>query len=155
MYSIETKSPEETLGFGKKLGKLLKPGDIVALVGDLGAGKTWLSKGIAESLGVPDHEYVNSPAFDLIHEYPGRCPMYHIDFYRMDGLSDDDIPWLDEYFHGDGVTIVEWADKFVDQLADSFLRIDMSQTDTKNARKLTVSANGGDYARIIDGLKAS
>lgn len=151
----ETRSAEETLEFGKKLGTLLGPGDIVALVGDLGAGKTWLSKGIAQSLGVPDHEYVNSPAFDLIHEYPGRCPVYHIDFYRMEGLSDDDLPWLDEYFHGEGVTIVEWADKFIDRIADSFLRIDMSHTDTENTRKLKVSDTGGEHAGIIKRLKAS
>lgn len=151
-YSITTGGPQETLEFGKKLGALLGPGDVVALIGNLGAGKTWLSKGIAFSAGVPDHEYVNSPAFDIVHEYPGRFPVYHIDFYRLEGLSDEDIPWLEEYFYAEGITIVEWADRFIDRLADDYLVVEMSYGDSENERKIRVSAQGDGLAWIIGEL---
>jgi tRNA threonylcarbamoyladenosine biosynthesis protein TsaE len=146
-------STEQTLAFGRRIGACLKPNDIVALVGQLGAGKTWLSKGISFGLGVPEHEYVNSPAFDLIHEYRGDLPVYHIDFYRLDALSGEDYLWLEEYLFSGGVCIIEWANKFIDQLVSEYLRIELSYVATKNHRRIGVTPIGERYKYIIEKLE--
>jgi tRNA threonylcarbamoyladenosine biosynthesis protein TsaE len=104
-------SIDKTIEIGAKLGKKLKPGDVIALVGDLGAGKTVLTKGIARGLGVKNVRYVNSPTFVIIKEYKGRMPLYHFDLYRLNKSSVLDAENFEEYFYGDGVTVVEWADK--------------------------------------------
>jgi tRNA threonylcarbamoyladenosine biosynthesis protein TsaE len=149
---FHTQSVDETQALGRKLGALLRPGDIVALVGDLGAGKTWLSKGIAAGLGV--QQEVDSPAFDIIHEYQGRLPLYHMDFYRLDALSHIDEQWLDEYLVGRGVCLLEWADKFIARLADSYLRVELRQGQAPDTRELAISAVGQGYAPILEGLRA-
>lgn len=148
-----TTSAEETLEFGRRLGALLRPGDTVALVGDLGTGKTWLAKGIAFGLEVPDHEYVNSPAFDLVHEYQGRLPVYHMDFYRLDRLSTEDYMWIREYLDRNGVCVIEWADKFIDQVTNAFLRIEMCLLDGADARQIRITGVGGQYEDVIEGLR--
>jgi len=104
-------SVEETIGIGKKLAAKLKRGDCVALVGDLGSGKTILTKGIAEGLGVKNPRYVNSPTFVIIKEYKGRLPLYHFDLYRLNKSTLIDAESYEEYFYDDGVTVIEWADK--------------------------------------------
>lgn len=104
-------SVEETIAAGEKLAKKLKPGDCVALVGDLGAGKTVITKGIAKGLGVKNARYVNSPTFVIIKEYKGKLPLYHFDLYRLNKSSVIDAENFEEYFYGDGVTVIEWADK--------------------------------------------
>lgn len=106
-----SKSVKETFGIGEKLARRLKKGDFVALVGDLGAGKTVLTKGIARGLGVKNARYVNSPTFVIIKEYKGRLPLYHFDLYRLDHPGSLDADNFEEYFYGDGVSVVEWADK--------------------------------------------
>jgi tRNA threonylcarbamoyladenosine biosynthesis protein TsaE len=106
-----SKSIQETISIGAKLGKSLRAGDVVALIGDLGAGKTVLTKGIAQGLGVKNVRYVNSPTFVIIKEYKGKLPLYHFDLYRLDKSSVIDAENFEEYFYGDGVTVVEWADK--------------------------------------------
>lgn len=104
-------SVKETLNFGAELAKRFKKGDFVALIGDLGAGKTVLTKGIAKGLGVKNSSYVNSPTFVIIKEYKGKLPLYHFDLYRLDHPGMLDAENFEEYFYGDGVTVVEWADK--------------------------------------------
>jgi tRNA threonylcarbamoyladenosine biosynthesis protein TsaE len=89
------------------LAPLLQPGDVLALEGDLGAGKTTFTQGVAKGLGI--ETYIDSPTFTLIKEYHGRLPLYHMDVYRLEG-ADEDLGW-DEYFYGDGVTLVEWASR--------------------------------------------
>jgi len=106
-----SKSVKETLQFGEKLAKRLKKGDFVALIGDLGTGKTFLTKGIAKGLGVKNSRYVNSPTFVIIKEYKGKLPLYHFDLYRLDHPGMLDAENFEEYFYGDGVSVVEWADK--------------------------------------------
>lgn len=96
---------------GESLGKKLKAGDVVALVGNLGAGKTVLTKGIAKGLGIRDIRYVNSPTFVIIKEHKGKIPLYHFDIYRLNKSSMLDAESYEEYFYGDGVTVIEWADK--------------------------------------------
>jgi len=108
---FHTSSAEETLELGEKIGKLMVPGDIILLFGDLGAGKTTLTQGIATGLDVGDGEYVRSPTFTLINEYGGRLPVYHIDLYRIESQEEMEQLGLEEFFFGRGVAIVEWADK--------------------------------------------
>ena len=108
---FKTAGMEETMRFGKKLGMLLSPGDVVALVGELGAGKTTLVKGIVQGLGVTDRRAVKSPTFSLVHTYEGRMPVYHFDAYRLEDTQEMLDIGSDEMISGDGVAIVEWADK--------------------------------------------
>lgn len=106
---IITKTPEETLAFGETLGGCLQPGDIVLLCGDLGSGKTTLTQGICRGLGMKD--YIRSPTFTLINEYQGRIPIYHVDLYRLESVKEIEALGLEEIFFGNGVSIVEWAEK--------------------------------------------
>ncbi len=111
---FETQSPEETLSLGEKIGRHLRAGDIVCLFGDLGAGKTTLTQGIARGLGVPKEEYVRSPTFTLVNQYEGKLPVFHIDLYRIASLHDLEDLGLEETLGTRGVTIVEWAEKLFD-----------------------------------------
>lgn len=116
---IVTKNPEETLAFGKNLGKGLNPGDIVLLFGELGSGKTTLVQGIANGLGLEKGEYVRSPTFTIINEYRGRCPIYHIDLYRLQSSAEVENLGLEEVLFGEGVAVVEWADKLFPKTAEN------------------------------------
>lgn len=112
-----TTSPDETLAFARKFARSLKPGDILALVGELGAGKTCFVSGLAEGLGVDTRAYVRSPSFTLMNEYKGgRLTLFHFDFYRLKNAAELDLLGLYEYFDGGGVTVIEWADKFPETL---------------------------------------
>jgi len=114
-----TKSPDATFELASDFAKKLKVGDILALVGELGAGKTRFVQGLAYGLGVPDSAYVRSPSFILMNEYKGgRLPLFHFDFYRLTDPAELGDLGLDEYFYGTGVTVVEWADRFPGALPD-------------------------------------
>ena len=104
-----TSDEQATIDLAARFGRTLGPGDVVALVGDLGAGKTVFAKGIASALGVK--EAVSSPTFVLIHEYAGSLPLYHMDLYRLAGEREILDIGVEEYFYGDGVSLVEWAEK--------------------------------------------
>ena len=106
---VLTKSAEETVELGKRIGAFLAPNDIVALVGPLGAGKTTLIQGIAQGLGVKD--YVTSPTFIIINEYEGRIPFFHVDLYRLDHVEDIEDLGIEEYFTRGGACVIEWAEK--------------------------------------------
>lgn len=121
-----SKSIEETIGMGEALARSLKAGDVVALVGNLGAGKTVLTKGIAKGLGVKNVRYVNSPTFVIIKEYKGRIPLYHFDIYRLNKSSMLDSESYEEYFYGDGVTVIEWADKIRSILPKKYIEVKLS-----------------------------
>src|SRR5919109_4686964 len=112
-----------TEAFGHRLGSLLFPGAVVALVGPLGAGKTHLTRAVAEGLGVKNPAAVTSPTFVLIQEYPARLPVYHFDAYRLSGPREFAELGVDEYFSGDGVCVVEWADRVADVLPADHLRV--------------------------------
>ncbi len=122
-------NPDGTREIGKKLGLLLGPGDLVALAGPLGAGKTVFVKGMASGLGV--EEEVTSPSFNIVIEYRGRAPFYHVDFYRL-GIESEAIGvGVEEYIYGEGVTAIEWADRFPNLLPPRRLdvRIDFGKKD--------------------------
>ncbi|SFB38064.1 tRNA threonylcarbamoyladenosine biosynthesis protein TsaE [Lentibacillus halodurans] len=124
-YQIETHSEMETAQIAEKMAVLLKPGDVITLEGDLGAGKTAFSKGLAKGLGVK--RTVNSPTFTIIKEYDGEMPFYHMDVYRLED-SDEDIGF-EEYFNGDGVCVVEWAHFIEEYLPAEYLNINISYID--------------------------
>ena len=120
---VMSKSVKETMGTGAKFAKGLKRGDCVALIGDLGTGKTVFTKGIARGLGVKNARYVNSPTFVIIKEYEGKFPLYHFDLYRLDRHSGFDDMNYEEYFNGDGVTVIEWADKIKELLPKKYIEV--------------------------------
>ena len=128
-FTLATKSPEETARFGMRLASLLKAGDVVALYGELGSGKTTLVRGIARGLGVKEERMVTSPTFVLLNIYPGRMPLYHIDLYRLKGASDLYDLGFEEYFFGEGVCVVEWAEKAEALLPSSAIRIELTTID--------------------------
>lgn len=139
---IETTSPKETFEAGRLLGLSAKPGDIYTLSGDLGAGKTVFTQGTADGLGVTEH--VNSPTFTIVQVYgSGRIPFYHFDVYRIGGAEEMDEIGYEDYFFGDGVCIVEWAERIEELLPPTAKQI----TIEKNLEK------GFDYRRIVFGFR--
>ncbi|TSA44225.1 MAG: tRNA (adenosine(37)-N6)-threonylcarbamoyltransferase complex ATPase subunit type 1 TsaE [Deltaproteobacteria bacterium] len=134
-----SKSPTETLRIGMVLGAGLKGGDCVALTGELGAGKTCLTQGIANGLGVPDCYVVASPTFTLINEYPGKeTALYHLDVYRLTGSGDLEEIGYQEYLTRGGVVVVEWAEKISDSIPEDALCVIFSYLE-ENMRKIEIS----------------
>lgn len=131
---IITNSPDETKRLAEKLAGKLEQGDILALEGELGSGKTQFVQGLARGLGVPENRYVRSPSFILLNEYRGRLPLYHFDFYRLHHFSDLDTIGMEEYFDGDGITVVEWADKFPAALPSRTMHIKFEIVDEEHRR---------------------
>lgn len=132
----ETSSARETIELGKKIGLELKPGEVLALSGQLGAGKTTLIQGIAEGLGVSD--YVTSPTFILINEYLGRLPFYHIDLYRLEDPEQIEELGISEYYEKDGIVVIEWAERLGDLLPENAKQIKIEVVD-ENKRKIWLS----------------
>ena len=148
---INLNNLEETEKFGLFLGENLKPGDVVCLNGDLGAGKTTLTKSIAKGLGIDD--YVTSPTFTIVNEYYGKIDLYHIDTYRLDDMVDVDYLGFDEYFYSDGVTIVEWAEKIRDSLPEEYMEINIKSHDDK--RDLDINYVGNRFDELKEKLDES
>ncbi len=126
--TISTGSAEETLAAGEALAIEIRPGDVIALVGELGTGKTVLVKGLARGLGVESEDAVTSPSYVILNEYRGRLDIYHFDFYRLDKPRDIEGLGYEEYFEGGGVTVAEWADKFAFAFGPGTLWIELSRT---------------------------
>jgi len=147
-----TRSVNDTVRLGARLGRLLGAGDVVGLTGELGSGKTTFTKGIARGLRVRDAKHVNSPSFVIVKEYIGRVPLYHFDIYRLDDPSDLDTVGYKEYFYGRGVTVIEWADKIKPILPDKYLAVEFSSVGEKE-RKVRFIAKGEHYERLCVKLK--
>ena len=126
---FKTESPEETQALGEKIGKMLKRGDVIALIGELGTGKTCLTQGIARGVGIAPNEIVSSPSYILINEYNGTVPIYHIDLYRLENNEEIAELGLSEYVEGDGICIIEWAERMADALPDSCIKIHITLAD--------------------------
>lgn len=124
MTELLSSSFEETLELGFKIGKVLKPGDIVALNGDLGAGKTSISKGIARALGIKD--VITSPTYTIVSEYEGNIPLYHMDMYRIDGIEEFELLGVDELLFGQGVSLIEWSERIAEYLPDDCKTLNIS-----------------------------
>ena len=135
-YNSTTGSPEKTGELAARFADELQPGDILALKGPLGSGKTCFVQGIARGLGVTER-YITSPTFVLIREYQGRLPLYHIDLYRLGSGLEIGMLGLDEYLNGDGVTAIEWPEKMEDGLPERTVKISIDCID-KMSRKITI-----------------
>jgi tRNA threonylcarbamoyladenosine biosynthesis protein TsaE len=128
LATLSLPDPEATRQFGYRLAELLFPNSVIALIGNLGAGKTFLVRAIAEGLGLPARALVTSPTFVLVQEYAGRLPIYHFDVYRLKSASEFFDLGANEYFEAGGVCLVEWADRVERQLPPDHLRIMMHVT---------------------------
>lgn len=141
-------SVEQTMNLGFQLGKLVKPSDIICLNGDLGAGKTHFTKGIAKGLGVSD--YITSPTFTIVNEYEGRLKLYHFDVYRVNDPDEIYAIGFDEYIFSDGVTVIEWASYIDELIPKAHLSIDIRKlTDLgDNFRKISLNSHDERYNYI-------
>lgn len=147
MESLTLTNRDATIVLGKKIGQQLVAGDVLVLDGDLGAGKTTFTKGLAAGLEIPD--IIKSPTFTIIHEYQdGRLPLYHMDAYRLENGGAEDLG-LEEYFDGDGVSVVEWAEFVEDELPADFLAIHFKRTDDDNTRILEFEPHGQHFDQIV------
>ena len=139
--------PAETMKWGAFLAKHFRGGEIVCLLGDLGSGKTTLVKGIAKALKINPLK-VNSPTFVLMNAYKGRLPLFHFDFYRIENEKEILALGYEEYFYGQGVTVVEWAQKLGSLLPREYLRLELSHK-RENERLIKISVLGKRYADLI------
>jgi tRNA threonylcarbamoyladenosine biosynthesis protein TsaE len=137
-----------TESFGRRLAELLFPGAVVALVGPLGAGKTHLVRALAEGLGVADSRVVSSPTFVLIQEYDARLPIYHFDAYRLKNPAEFANLGIEEYFAGEGVCLIEWADRVEKYMPLEHLRVEIAITG-QTSRHFEVQGIGGRYESIV------
>lgn len=140
-----------TLTFGRRLGELLFPGAVVGLVGPLGAGKTHMVRAVAEGLGIRDSRVVNSPTFVLIQEYAARLPVYHFDAYRLRNPDEFFDLGAEEYLEGDGVCLIEWADRVGNFLPAERLTITITPTG-ETSRRLEIEALGQAYVAVVEQL---
>jgi len=126
-----SRSPEETIELGRKLGSQLKGGEVVAICGPLGSGKTHLIKGIAAGIGAKDSKSVNSPTFVIVNQYLGRLDIYHIDAYRLDCVSEFEMLGFDDFCYPDSVVLIEWADKVEAALRSiDYIKIELEHSGT-------------------------
>jgi|TARA_B100002003_G_C14080725_1_gene519910 tRNA threonylcarbamoyladenosine biosynthesis protein TsaE len=143
-------SSEQTQEIGKKLGHIAKPGYVIMLTGNLGAGKTCLTQGIAWGLDI--NEFATSPSYTIMREHQGRLPLYHIDLYRLDSLNDIYDLGLDDYLFGDGLCVIEWAEKGMEFMPEEHLFIEIDCV-SENERKLNLKASGRHYDKMLNDLK--
>jgi len=146
-----TSSDEETIKLGQRLGAALKEGDAVALVGELGSGKTYFTKGVGLGLGIPADVIITSPSFSLVNEYEGRYTFFHMDGYRLESLSDFLAAGLDEYLYQEAVVVLEWADRWPEILPDWNIRVEVAIVD-EQTRKITLSGYHPRALEVLEGL---
>lgn len=138
LLPAETASPEETLALGEQLAAFVQPGDVFALYGDLGAGKTHLVKGLARGLGIPADD-VSSPTFTLVNEYDGALPLYHLDVYRIERLRELEEIGVEEYLNGEGLCVIEWPERMEAMLPAHTVRF-----------RLTHGTNGRRHIKVVE-----
>jgi tRNA threonylcarbamoyladenosine biosynthesis protein TsaE len=151
---FQTKSAPETIRLGKRIGALLQPGDVVALLGELGAGKTQFIKGLAAGAGVWKSTYVSSPSFTLINEYPGKIPFCHIDLFRLESQAEAEGLGLEDYLQEGGIVAIEWADKIPGLLPREVLLIHLVYTG-KNTRSIEMIGKGKRYEELLNEVTSS
>ncbi|HYA02712.1 MAG TPA: tRNA (adenosine(37)-N6)-threonylcarbamoyltransferase complex ATPase subunit type 1 TsaE [Syntrophobacteria bacterium] len=140
-WTTETSSSEETHLLAERLGRLLEPGDVVALVGELGTGKTLFAQGLARGLDVPVSFAITSPTFTLVNEYPGRIPFYHLDLYRIAGAAQCLDLGLEDLLYGHGAAAIEWAERLGPELPEERLEVHLAFTG-ESSRLLKIRAFG-------------
>lgn len=148
MFTIITHSPEETWELAKKLAPILSEGDFINLSGDLGSGKTVFTKGLAEGLGISSP--VTSPTFIILREYEGRLPLYHFDVYRLFSAEELEELGADEYFYGEGVSVVEWGDKVEELLPDERLNVKILRLVDDSFRRVEIIPYGDKWRQKVE-----
>lgn len=148
---LDSRSVDETIAIGRQIGSNLRAGDVVALVGRLGAGKTHLSKGLSLGLGVADDRSVNSPTFVIVNEYDGRMPIHHIDAYRLGSSEELSAIGFEELLTSGCVVLIEWADRVADAMPPEALWIEI-ETPNENSRVLSLRTVG---VELADRLRSS
>ena len=143
-----SRSATQTKKIARQLGQRLRCGDVVTLSGDLGAGKTTFAKGLAKALGVRSEREVSSPTFVLIHEYAGRLPVYHLDWYRLETVTGSDRRMAEECFDGEGVTIVEWPERGKALLPAERIEVRLRHTGPAS-RVVEIRARGKQHAETL------
>jgi tRNA threonylcarbamoyladenosine biosynthesis protein TsaE len=148
-------STRQTFELGRKLGQQLEAGDVVSVNGTLGAGKTWLIKGIVTGAIPYDTDDVTSPAFNLVYEYTPAGEfdkrVFHMDFYRLDTLTAEDYQMFDEYFaYEDGIILAEWGDKFMEQFTQDFLKVEIRLVDDEPESRIVKFSSSTTNARYAD-----
>jgi tRNA threonylcarbamoyladenosine biosynthesis protein TsaE len=151
---MSLESVKKTLEFGERLAHTLQGGDVLALTGDLGAGKTLITRGIALGLGITA-EQVTSPTFTLIQTYEGRLPVIHVDLYRLEDPSAILQLGLEDYFTAKNIVIIEWADRFIQTLPPDYLEIHLEHGDTETTRSMTIRATGPRSFAIVSALRSN
>jgi tRNA threonylcarbamoyladenosine biosynthesis protein TsaE len=151
--NITTHSADETRQLGRTIGRLANQPLIIALIGDLGSGKTAFVQGLAKGLDVPAEYYITSPTFTLINEYPGRLPLFHADLYRLETVQDLEDIGLDELIYDQGVLAVEWADKLAHTLSGDYLVLQYEIIDD-DCREINLIAYGQNGINLIKALEA-
>jgi len=142
-YKIKLDNEKETIDFGQTIGQYLKEKDVIVLEGELGAGKTTLTKGIGKALKI--NKIINSPTFTIMKTYSGNLPLYHFDVYRLEGQEED--LGFEEYFYGDGVSVIEWA-KFINTIPEEHLEIILKHDNNKRIAYIT--PKGERYIEICE-----
>ena len=146
--TVYTHSPEDTRELGIKIGRLCQAADVIALDGDLGAGKTCLIQGLAEGLGVSKKSYVRSPTFTILNVHNGRVPLYHFDLYRLSSLDELEEIGYREYLYGEGVSAVEWASNVEGAIPEECLRIGIKRVGEAE-REIEITVTGEKYERFL------
>ncbi|MBJ6726315.1 tRNA (adenosine(37)-N6)-threonylcarbamoyltransferase complex ATPase subunit type 1 TsaE [Geomesophilobacter sediminis] len=154
MVVVETSSAEATVQLGLRLGRLLGPGDFVALFGELGAGKTQFAKGIAAGLAVDPATPVTSPTYTILNVYQGRLPLYHFDLYRLQGAEESAALGFEEYFYGKGVCVVEWSERLEDELPEEVISVTLAHLE-HDSRRVAFEGSGPRTREIIEALRGS
>ena len=142
-----TKNEEELQALGERLGHLLEKNDVLILTGELGAGKTTFTKGLAKGLQIS--QMIKSPTYTIVREYEGRLPLYHLDVYRIEG--DEDSIDLDEFLFGGGVTVIEWGNLLGDDLPDTYLELEILKEE--DGRRLNFKAKGLRTEKLLEELQ--
>jgi len=153
MWSVMAQTASETSRLGKLLAPLLEGGEVLCLIGELGTGKTTFVQGLAEGLGITPP--IISPTFVLVREYRGRLPLFHVDAYRLQGLTADEVQrqiGLWDYAERGGVVVIEWADLIADALPDE--RLDIRFEHAETGRRLTFLPHGERYRKLVKDLQA-
>ena len=151
-FLFQSRSPAATYNLGKRLGRKMEAGSILALIGELGCGKTLLTRGICAGLDLPV-KYVNSPTFVFVNEYRGKYPVYHMDLYRLGDIEEGfGIGILDYLSRAEyGIIIVEWAEKILSLLPDDYLKVQFEVLSAKE-RRIVINGGGAGYERLLKEL---
>ena len=142
---LQVNGPDDMIALGERIGKEFKPNMVVTLLGDLGAGKTTITKGFAKGMDIKG--IINSPTFTIMKIHNGKMPLFHMDVYRLDNSTGDD--YLEEYFYMDGVSVIEWADNLSDIIPDEKLQITITNI-SDVARELEIKAIGQEYEDLLE-----